>query len=274
MSTARTRLSVAARRPCLLAVGLMLAALLGACAAITGPIAAAPQRAAESQGTPPSTDTRARAGGNEPFWSIDVDGANARVRTPEEPGGVLYVDGRWRRLDATRRIYEAPRTAAGAASPLRLEISDGPCVDNMSGAVSPARATLTRNGRRMPGCARAPAADGVLRGSVTYRERIALPPDATVEVWIVDASPGMMIQAILAQTTVAAEGRQVPIRFELPYPRERVVAEHPYAVKAAIHGAGRMLFASEDGLPVITQGQPSEVAIVLKGVAGVQAAPP
>ena len=138
---------------------------------------------------------------------------------------MLYVDGRWRWLDATRRIYEAPRTAASAASPLRLALDDGPCVDSMSGAVSPARATLTRNGRRMPGCALAPAADGVLRGSVTYRERIALPPDATVEVWIVDASPGMMIQAILAQTTVAAEGRQVPIRFELPYPRERVVAE-------------------------------------------------
>ena len=160
MSTARTRLSVAVRRPCLLAAWLMLAALLGACAGVTAPIAAAPQRTVESQGPPPSTDTRARARGNEPFWSIDVDGANAQVRTPEEPGGVLYVDGRWSQLDATRRLYEAPRTAAGAASPLRLEISDGPCVDSMSGAV----------GRRAP---RSPATAGACRGV-----RWHLPPTA------------------------------------------------------------------------------------------------
>ena len=42
------------------------------------------------------------------------------------------------------------------------------------------------------GCAsvapNAPAAgsEGVLSGTVSYRERIALPPDAIVEVWVVD----------------------------------------------------------------------------------------
>ena len=54
-----------------------------------------------------------------------------------------------------------------------------------------------------------------IRGTVTYRDRSALPPDAEVEVWIMDASPGMMTQVILAQTTVKANGRQVPIPFEL-----------------------------------------------------------
>ena len=107
---------------------------------------------------------------------------------------------------------------------------------------------------------------GVLTGSVTYRERVALPPDAIVEVWIVDATPGMMIQAIVAQTTISTEGRQVPIRFELRYPRERVLPDHNYIVKAVIKSQREMLFASDDGLPVITHGHPSEVTLRLHHV--------
>lgn len=112
----------------------------------------------------------------------------------------------------------------------------------------------------------------VLTGTVAYRERVALPPDAIVEVWMIDASPGMLTQAILAQTTIATQGRQVPIRFELRYERDRVLPDHHYVVKAVIKSQEQMLFASVDGQPVITQGHPNDVALSLRQVGAEQAA--
>lgn len=116
----------------------------------------------------------------------------------------------------------------------------------------------------MPTAPAGSGGDGVLTGSVTYRERVALPPDAVVEVWIVDATPGPMIQAIVAQTTFATQGRQVPIPFELRYPRARVLSDHHYIVKAVIQSQRQTLFANEDGVAAITQGQPSEVTLRLQ----------
>ena len=75
-------------------------------------------------------------------------------------------------------------------------------------------------------------AEPIVRGSVTYRERMALPEDAEIEVWITDVSPIVQAVPIVAQTTVKADGQQVPIAFELPYERERIDPEHTYAVKS------------------------------------------
>lgn len=108
--------------------------------------------------------------------------------------------------------------------------------------------------------------EGVVTGTVTYRERIALPPDAIVEVWMIDVSPGMLVLALIAETAVPTQGRQAPIRFELRYDRSRVLPDHSYAVKAAIRSQGRMLFASDDGQPVVFRGSPHEVVLWLKRV--------
>ena len=104
---------------------------------------------------------------------------------------------------------------------------------------------------------------GVVRGTVSYRERVALPPDAVVEVWIADVSPMALAAPLIAETTVLAEGRQVPIPFELSYDASRIVADHVYAVKAAIRTAGQILFAMETEHHVITQGNPTEVELWL-----------
>src|SRR5262245_12707516 len=59
--------------------------------------------------------------------------------------------------------------------------------------------------------------EGVLQGSVTYRERVALPAGAVVEVWITDVSPRIVAVPVVADTTILPEGRQVPIPFQLVY---------------------------------------------------------
>jgi len=105
--------------------------------------------------------------------------------------------------------------------------------------------------------------DGLLTGSATYREQVAIPRDAVLEVWIRDLSPLALAAPIVAETAVLAEGRQVPIPFELKYERSRILADHSYAVEAVIRNAGEILFTTDQDQRVITQGQPTEVELLL-----------
>jgi putative lipoprotein len=114
----------------------------------------------------------------------------------------------------------------------------------------------------------------VLTGTVAYRERMALPPDAIVDVWVRDVTPGINTAVILAQVEVPAKGRQVPIPFELTYDAGRVAADHTYAVKAVIKSpAGDILFETPGDQPVITQGNPSNVALMLLRAPGAVPSP-
>ena len=108
---------------------------------------------------------------------------------------------------------------------------------------------------------------GILRGSVAYRERVALPPDAVVEVWLLDVSPMILPLALIAETTVRSQGRQVPIPFELRYDPKKIQPDHIYGVKAAIRSAGQILFETTTPHHVITQGNPSQVELWLQRTA-------
>ena len=67
--------------------------------------------------------------------------------------------------------------------------------------------------------------EGVVTGSVAYRERMALPPDAVVHVSLTDVSRMDAVAPIIAETTVVVAGRQVPIPFVLHYDRSRDVPQ-------------------------------------------------
>src|SRR3954447_24065704 len=77
----------------------------------------------------------------------------------------------------------------------------------------------------------------VLAGTVTYREPIALPPNARVEVRLEDVSEADAPADELAAQTIAANGKQVPIPFELRYSPRSIDASHRYAVCASITSA-------------------------------------
>lgn len=96
---------------------------------------------------PPAPAVEAR--GQEPFWFVAVSGDMATVKTPEELDGVQYTGGQWSRPDGMHWRLEAARNG----EPLVLELATERCVDTMSGARYPLRATLTRNGVVMTGCA-------------------------------------------------------------------------------------------------------------------------
>jgi len=118
------------------------------------------------------------------------------------------------------------------------------------------------------GCARdresAQGKAAMVKGTVAYRERMALPSEAVVEVWMTDVTPGIITtMQVLGQTTVHPEGRQVPIPFELPYDPAQIVPDHTYGIRAAIQAGGQTLFASDAPTSVITQGNPTEVELWL-----------
>ena len=112
-----------------------------------------------------------------------------------------------------------------------------------------------------------------VRGTVSYRDRSALPPDAEVYVWIMDASPGMMTQVILAEATVKTNGRQVPIPFGLSFDASRVVPSHPYAVKAVIRSNGQTLYESPREPRIVTLTGPVSVDLIVSRVQSEAPAP-
>jgi len=114
-----------------------------------------------------------------------------------------------------------------------------------------------------------PASPGLvtLSGTVFYRERIALPPDARVTVRISDVSLMDVAAPVIAQTEFATNGRQVPIPFAFDYDPAQIKAGHRYAVSARItDGAGRLIWITDThvGLPPAGEG----VELLLVNVPG------
>jgi putative lipoprotein len=103
----------------------------------------------------------------------------------------------------------------------------------------------------------------VLKGTVGYRERIALPPDSMLVVSLTDTSPVIVTTRIIAEAVLRVDGKQPPIPFELPYDRARIASERSYGVRAAIRSGDRILFETSGAYPVITRGNPKRVELQL-----------
>ena len=104
-------------------------------------------------------------------------------------------------------------------------------------------------------------------GSVTYRERIALPPSAVITVRLVDVSRADAPAELLAEQVIHTAGRQVPFEFVLEYDAARIQPTHTYAVQARVEDGGRLLFISDTMNPVITRDAPAHVDIVVRRAA-------
>lgn len=104
----------------------------------------------------------------------------------------------------------------------------------------------------------------LVTGTVTYRERIALPPTAVVTVRLVDVSLADAPSVLVAEQVITTAGRQVPFEFALEYDASRIQPSHTYAVQVRIEDGGRLLFISDTMNPVITRGAPTRVDIVVR----------
>jgi copper homeostasis protein (lipoprotein) len=104
---------------------------------------------------------------------------------------------------------------------------------------------------------------GQVMGTATYRERIALPPDAVFEATLEDVSKADAPAEVIGQTRIERPGNP-PIRFEIPYDPARIISSHRYSVRARILAGGKLFFITDQSYPVLTGGHGNEVTLLLR----------
>jgi heat shock protein HslJ len=103
----------------------------------------------------------------------------------------------------------------------------------------------------------------VVRGTVSYRERVPVPAGSQVVVRL------LVVPDDRAPTTVVAEHvvrdvRHVPVRFSLAVPRSLVDPDQRLSLSARIVRADQVLWASDRMHPVLTHGAPDLAHLVLR----------
>ena len=100
-------------------------------------------------------------------------------------------------------------------------------------------------------------------GTVTYRERLALTPDATLIVELRDVSYADAPAPLIARQTISEPG-QVPIAFKVGYNREDIDSRSIYSITAKIvESDGRLAFINDTAYEVITRGNPDRADMLL-----------
>jgi uncharacterized lipoprotein YbaY len=97
-------------------------------------------------------------------------------------------------------------------------------------------------------------------GTILYLMRIALPPDAIAEVVLID--PAYPLAEPIATQTIALAGQQVPVAFSLAYNPAQIQPDKPYAIEATLTSEIGLL-KTKQPVPVITQGNPSQVELMV-----------
>jgi putative lipoprotein len=102
----------------------------------------------------------------------------------------------------------------------------------------------------------------VVSGTVSFRERIALPPGAVVTVRVADVSRADGPAVILAQNAIEVAG-QVPVPFELAVDAADVDARADIAVWARLRSTVGT-WVSDTHTPVLTRGAGNTADVVVR----------
>lgn len=95
-----------------------------------------------------------------------------------------------------------------------------------------------------------------LTGTITYRERIALPADALVTLQIAEVTASGAAGRVIVEQTFATSGAQPPFRFNLTYNPAVIDAGRVYTLQGYIRSGSNTLFATDGIIPVITGNAP------------------
>lgn len=123
------------------------------------------------------------------------------------------------------------------------------------------RSLLAAAGLALAGSA-AGQGSATIRGTAAYRERIALPPGAVLEVVLEDIARADAPAERIAAARIPVEG-QVPIAFALPYDPARLTPRGRYALRATLSHEGRVLFRTEEIHPLPSGEAGGSVALRL-----------
>ena len=144
------------------------------------------------------------------------------------------------------------KTALLAAIAVAVVLLAGGACD---GGSQPDKATLEVSSGKSPNAS--------VRGTVTYRERLALTPGAKLVVELRDVSYADAAAPLIARQTISGPG-QVPIEFRVGYNRDDIDSRNVYSVSArVIESDGRLAFTNDTAYEMITRGNPNKVDMVL-----------
>lgn len=102
-----------------------------------------------------------------------------------------------------------------------------------------------------------------VRGTATYRERIALPANAVFEASLEDVSKAGAPAELIARVRNEQPGNP-PIPFVIAYDPGRINQSHTYAVRARILVDDRLWFATDQHYPALTAGHGNDVQLLLR----------
>ena len=84
----------------------------------------------------------------------------------------------------------------------------------------------------------------VISGTISYREKMALPDNAVVTISLEDTSLVGAPSAVIAIQEFITEGKQVPLGFVLNFDNNKIRHNHRYNLHASIHINGQLRFTT------------------------------
>jgi len=111
------------------------------------------------------------------------------------------------------------------------------------------------------------SATAKVTGTVSYRERMALSPEAVLHVWLNDVSLADASAKTLGEQVIRSPG-QVPIAFSIDYDPSVIDERFSYSVRAEIRDRGRLQFVTDQHNVVLTRGAGSTAELNLVRVSG------
>jgi len=178
------------------------------------------------------------------------DKSETRTLTQQESGsGIRYADDTWElRSAGPGLVIVKPGTG---------EIIFGNCMEQPAQQPQPP----VQAGENTPNLS------GVLTGSVTYLQRIALQPGAVVEVKLEDVSLADAPAKLITSQIIQAAGRQVPIPFELKYDPKAIDPRMTYALRVSITLNGKLIWINGTRYAALTRGAPAtDIEVVVDPV--------
>lgn len=103
-------------------------------------------------------------------------------------------------------------------------------------------------------------------GEAFYMERMAVPPDARLDVVLEDISRADAPAEKIASVSIQEAG-QPPYPFTIEYDPEQIDPRHTYRLAARLYDGEKLLFRTDEVHQVITRGFPSEATLRMRRVA-------
>ncbi|HJZ50209.1 MAG TPA: YbaY family lipoprotein [Roseiflexaceae bacterium] len=102
-------------------------------------------------------------------------------------------------------------------------------------------------------------------GTANIVPRVTLPNNAVVTVQLAELRAGAPA-LVIAEQTFTTNGAQAPFPFTLQYDKGRINTNSSYIVQGNIKVSGQMRYSTSTPYRVITQGNPTNVAITMNAV--------